>query len=85
MGRGVDHPRDVGLCGSGGGINGVRCQDGGVAPPEGVGFCAGEIITIYDRWWDEAWGDRWGCHGVWEQTAIIRIKSTRFPNRVNSK
>ena len=66
--RSVDQPREIDWCvGVDGvdGVYGVRRQDGGIAPPEGVGFRMGEIVLIAVRWRDEARGSGCGCHGGW--------------------
>ena len=48
-------------------VDGVGLRDGGVAPAEGVGLRAGEIVTIAGCWQDKAWGAGKGCHGEWER------------------
>ena len=42
----VDQPLDIGWCSGGGKVDGVRHQDGVVAPAEGVGICSGKIVPI---------------------------------------
>ena len=56
LGRGIYHPRNVGWCSSGDSINGVRCQDSSISPPEGVGLRAVKIVTISVCQWGKALG-----------------------------
>ena len=52
LSRGVDHPRYIGWCDGGGGVDGVGHQDSGVAPAEDVGISAGKIVSIAGfSWW----------------------------------
>ena len=59
----------------GGGVNGLGCQYGDIAPVEGVGLSTGKIVLLTGHRWYEDHGTGWGRRGGWELPEVRKCSN----------